>query len=68
MIGKGNNKKSMAYIRNVVAFINNRIEINEMGYNVFNYADKPDFTMLELIRIIQYKLNLQSTKKEFHIG
>ena len=63
MIGKGNNKKSMAYVRNVVAFINNRIEINEMGYNVFNYADKPDFTMLELIRIIQYKLNLQSTKK-----
>ena len=52
MIGKGNNKKSMAYVRNVVAFINNRIEINEMGYNVFNYADKPDFTMLELIRII----------------
>ena len=28
MIGKGNNKKSMAYVRNVVAFINNKIEIN----------------------------------------
>jgi GlcNAc-P-P-Und epimerase len=55
MIGKGQNKKSMAYVGNVVAFIKDRIEKNEPGYHVYNYADKPDFTMSELSAIIERK-------------
>jgi nucleoside-diphosphate-sugar epimerase len=62
MIGKGQNKKSMAYVGNVVAFIKDRIEKNEPGYNVYNYADKPDFTMSELSTVIESKMNLSIPK------
>lgn len=60
LIGKGKNKKSMAYVGNIVAFIENRLEKNEHGYKVFNYADKPDFNMSELVSIIENKMNLTS--------
>ena len=49
MIGRGDNKKSMAYVGNVVAFVKFMIENVTTGYNVFNYIDKPDFTMNELV-------------------
>lgn len=62
MIGKGQNKKSMAYIGNIVAFIHNRIKNQEAGYHVFNYADKPDFTMTELSSIIERKMGLSIPK------
>jgi nucleoside-diphosphate-sugar epimerase len=62
MIGKGNNKKSMAYVGNIVAFIKNRIEKQKEGYHIYNYADKPDFTMTELSSIIERKMNLTIPK------
>ncbi len=49
MVGKGNNKKSMAYVGNIVAFLQFYAEELTTGYNVFNYIDKPDFTMDELV-------------------
>jgi len=58
MIAKGQNKKSMAYVGNVVAFIKDRIEKEEPGYNVFNYADKPVFNMKEFSSIIEEKMKL----------
>ena len=57
MIGKGQNKKSMAYIGNVVAFIKYRLELAEEGYYVFNYVDKPDLTMTSLLRVIEKSLD-----------
>ena len=62
MIGKGQNKKSMAYVGNIVAFIQNRIEKQEVGYHIFNYADKPDYTMTELSSIIEQKMNISFPK------
>lgn len=62
MIGQGQNKKSMAYVANVVAFIKERIEKQELGYYVFNYADKPDFSMTELSSVIERKMNLSIPK------
>lgn len=62
MIGKGQNKKSMAYVGNVVAFIKDRIEKNVPGYHIYNYADKPDFTMSELSSVIENKMNLSIPK------
>ena len=62
MIGKGENKKSMAYVGNIVAFIKNRIEITEPGLNIFNYADKPDFSMTDLVKIIEGKMNISVPK------
>lgn len=49
MVGDGNNKKSMAYVGNIVAFTQYLIDYKKTGYNVFNYIDKPDFTMNELV-------------------
>ena len=57
MIGKGQNRKSMAYVGNVVAFIKYRLELAEEGYHVFNYVDKPDLTMTSLLKVIEKSLN-----------
>ena len=53
----GQNKKSMAYIGNIVAFIKHRLEFPQRGYHVFNYADKPDLMMTSLISVIEKNLN-----------
>jgi nucleoside-diphosphate-sugar epimerase len=57
MIGKGRNRKSMAYVGNVVALIKHRLELAEEGYHVFNYIDKPDLTMTSLLGVIEKSLN-----------
>lgn len=51
MIGNGKNRKSMAYIGNIVAFIHFLIMNKISGYNVYNYADKPDLTANDLVLI-----------------
>ena len=62
MIGKGCNKKSMAYVGNIVEFIKDRVENRELGYSVYNYADSPDFSMNELICIVEKKLKIKLFK------
>lgn len=49
MIGDGKNKKSMAYVGNIVAFLKWNIEENKQNYSVYNYVDKPDFDMHDLV-------------------
>ncbi len=49
MIGKGENRKSMSYVGNVVAFIQFLLERNNTGIDTFNYVDKPDFTTNNLV-------------------
>ncbi len=49
MVGKGENRKSMAYVGNIVAFIQFLIVNRQEGYNLYNYIDKPDFTTNELV-------------------
>ena len=56
MVGSGENQKSMAYVGNVVAFIKYLIEHDKPGYRVFNYVDKPDFNMNELVRQVRHDL------------
>ena len=52
MIGRGINKKSMAYVRNIVSFI--KFILNKkLGYNICNYSDSPDLNMKELVRIVE---------------
>jgi nucleoside-diphosphate-sugar epimerase len=55
MVGKGENKKSMAYISNVVAFLETCIT-TEQKYGVYNYVDTPDLTMNELVSLVRAKL------------
>ncbi|HNS43638.1 MAG TPA: NAD(P)-dependent oxidoreductase [Alphaproteobacteria bacterium] len=52
MVGDGQNKKSMAYVGNVSAFIVHALSMGT-GYHVFNYADKPDLTTAELVNLIR---------------
>ena len=49
MVGNGRNKKSMAYVGNIVAFLKGHIEENKQAYSVYNYIDKPDFDMHDLV-------------------
>lgn len=51
MIGSGSNKKSMAYVGNVCAFIDFVIE-QDYKCEKFNYIDKPDFNMRDLVKKI----------------
>ena len=55
MVGKGENKKSMAYIGNIVAFLETCIT-TEQKYGVYNYVDTPDLTMNELVSQVRAKL------------
>lgn len=48
MIGKGKNKKSMAYVENVAAFLQYSLTFKQ-GMHVYNYIDKPDFDMNTLV-------------------
>lgn len=57
MVGDGNNKKSMAYVGNIVAFIKFLVEKKATGYNVYNYIDKPDLSMNELVGHVSKVLN-----------
>lgn len=70
MVGKGENKKSMAYVGNIVAFIKFLIDEKRNGYNVFNYIDKPDFNMNELIAHVSKVLNkhIPSTHFPYWLG
>lgn len=49
MVGKGVNRKSMAYVGNIVALVKFMIDKETTGYNVFNYVDKPDMNMNQLV-------------------
>jgi len=48
MFGDGTNRKSMAYVENVVAFLEYSLSL-EPGLHIYNYIDKPDFDMNTLI-------------------
>ena len=55
MVGKGENKKSMAYIGNIVAFLENCVKTDQ-NYGVYNYVDTPDLTMNELVSQVRQTL------------
>ncbi len=52
MIGDGNNRKSMAYVGNVAAFLMHSLSLGT-GLHIFNYVDKPDFSMNDLVNLIK---------------
>ncbi len=48
MVGSGENLKSMAYVENVAAFIEYSMSFKP-GVHIYNFIDKPDFTMNTLV-------------------
>ena len=70
MVGKGENKKSMAYVGNIVAFVKYMLENVTEGYNVFNYIDKPDNNMNQLVDHVSRVLgkHIPSTHFPYFMG
>lgn len=55
MIGRGKNRKSMAYVENVAAFIEYTLSFKP-GVHTYNYVDKPDLEVQELVKEVRTKL------------
>ena len=55
MLGKGENKKSIAYIGNLVAFLEACL-VSKKQYGLFNYVDTPDLTMNDLVAQVRLQL------------
>jgi GlcNAc-P-P-Und epimerase len=55
MIGKGANRKSMAYVGNVADFLVHALGFGP-GVHVCNYVDKPDLDMRGLLALVQQAL------------
>lgn len=52
MVGSGENRKSMAYVGNVAAFLDHVLG-SRPGVHIFNYVDNPDFSMNELVSLVR---------------
>ena len=62
MVGNGLNRKSMAYVENVAAFLEYSISFKS-GIHIYNYIDKPDFTMNQLVAHVNKLLGRSSEIK-----
>jgi GlcNAc-P-P-Und epimerase len=61
MIGDGSNRKSVAYVENIASFIFSQMG-RPPGHVVFNYADKPDYNMNQLIDLIDAEMGRKSSR------
>jgi nucleoside-diphosphate-sugar epimerase len=59
-VGNGKNTKSMGYVKNISCFLTSLINAGP-GVHLYNYADKPDLTTAELVRLTQSSLGKNST-------
>lgn len=57
MIGSGDNKKSLAYVENVTAFIKH-VSHSPVGTKIYNYVDKPDLTVSQLVNEVERILGI----------
>jgi len=55
MVGNGRNYKSMAYVENVAAFLEQAINAKP-GVHIYNYIDKPDINMNDLVTLVRKAL------------
>jgi GlcNAc-P-P-Und epimerase len=52
MVGTGRNVKSMAFVENVAGFLAAAAS-QRPGEHLYNYVDKPDFSMMELVLLVK---------------
>jgi nucleoside-diphosphate-sugar epimerase len=52
MVGNGENRKSMAYVENIAAFIEFSMNLGP-GVHTYNYIDKPDYSMNILVTSVK---------------
>ncbi|HEY5994807.1 MAG TPA: NAD-dependent epimerase/dehydratase family protein [Gallionellaceae bacterium] len=60
MVGDGTNRKSMAYVENVAAFLEFALKLKP-GVHIYNYIDKPDLTMNQLVGTVNRMLGKSET-------
>ncbi len=65
MVGNGLNRKSLAYVENVAAFLEYSLDFKP-GVHIYNYIDKPDFTMNTLVTHVN-KLLGRSAQIKFRL-
>lgn len=65
MIGHGENRKSMAYVENLAAFIEYCLTFKP-GVHLYNFVDKPDFTMNRLVEHVNRALG-RHVRTDFRI-
>ncbi len=58
MVGLGKNSKSMGYVGNIVNFLALTANANH-GIHIYNYADKPDMSVKELVSYIRAELAME---------
>lgn len=70
MVGSGKNSKSIAYVDNVTQFIAFKINNFSTGLDIFNYVDKPDLNMSELVSQVEISLSksIPSFRLPFWLG
>lgn len=56
MVGDGLNRKSMAYVENVAAFLQFATTAFKPGVHIYNYIDKPDSSMNALVGTVNRML------------
>jgi GlcNAc-P-P-Und epimerase len=66
MVGNGHNRKSMAYVGNLVSFLQSRMTATP-GWHLFNYADKPDLSTNEIIGIARASFGRGGLASRIHI-
>jgi len=59
MVGPGRNRKSLAYLGNVVALLAHGLAL-PAGSRTYNYADKPDFTTERLVSLARETMGRSS--------
>ena len=53
MVGDGTNRKSIAYVGNISACLEFMLSFQGKKVEIFNYADKPDLQMNELVLLVR---------------
>jgi nucleoside-diphosphate-sugar epimerase len=53
MVGDGKNRKSIAYVGNISACLEFFLSLQGKNIEIFNYADKPDLQMNELVPLVR---------------
>ena len=50
----------MAYVGNVAAFLKHPLDHPKVGYRLYNYADKPDINMNDLVQLVRQAMPVKT--------
>jgi nucleoside-diphosphate-sugar epimerase len=68
LVGRGENRKSMAYVGNVVEFLLYLLNRVDRHCEIYNYADKPDLTVREIVDLVAQRLDRSVRRIPMPVG